>query len=228
MLSQGIQTCVPQLTVRPKPIIESDQLGGTQRIHSLLGFLAHLDHARIARQLPVLRRARLSQPEPLHQCQLARYNFTNDSPVVWAFYDSVRTGEVPASSRMHYKLKGTVALFRQFAIAEHIAHSAWIVSPGETVWLESLENVSFGIATPLISSSWLLYRQQSSKISELGKSYAKRIATMGSKSRTRTFPVELRRGGHHHEEHTEGGQRSASDHVRVQLVVDREVRRPMD
>jgi hypothetical protein len=119
--------------------------------------------------------------------QLARYSFTNYSPVVWAFYDSNRTGLTPASNKIHYKLAGTVAVFRQFAIDAKISPTVWIVAPGETVWLESLANVAFGIATPLINSSWLLYKQQSDKVTNLGTSFAKRIATTGYQSKTRTF-----------------------------------------
>jgi hypothetical protein len=119
--------------------------------------------------------------------QAGRYSFRNDSPVVWAFYDTILTGQLPRNNRIHYLTSAIVPLFRPMALAEHISRTNWIVAPGETVWLDSLVDVSFGVATPLINSSWLLYRQQADKLSALGVSYAKRIATTASTSRTRTF-----------------------------------------
>lgn len=119
--------------------------------------------------------------------QPAEYSFKNESPVVWVFYDSIYTQYSPSSGRLHFKTTGIVPLFRDFALSSEVWSTPWIVSPGETVWLDSLVNVSFGIASPLVNSSWLLYKHQAAKVAALGKSYAKRIATTKYESKTRTF-----------------------------------------
>jgi hypothetical protein len=119
--------------------------------------------------------------------QRAQFSFTNDSPVVWAFYDAVQTNQTPLSSLIYYNTSGITPMFRQFAFSTQISPTDWIVSPKETVWLSSLDNVAFTPADPSITSSWLLYKQQANKIKSLGTAYAKRIATRNYESKTRTF-----------------------------------------
>jgi hypothetical protein len=116
-----------------------------------------------------------------------RFSFKNDSPVVWAFYDTNQTDEVPSYGSIYHDPTGIAPLFWRFATAYGIAHSEWIVAPGETVWLDSLIDVSFGLAQPVLATSWLFYKQQADKIVKLGKDYAKRIATTGYASKTRQF-----------------------------------------
>lgn len=115
------------------------------------------------------------------------YSFTNDSPVVWAFYDSVYDEDVPHWSDIAHATDTATSLFSQFTTWAGLSHSEWIVAPGETVWLTSLDDVKFGVAKPLITSSWLFYNHEAEKIADLGKDYAKRIATSGYKSKTRAF-----------------------------------------
>ncbi|MDB4891028.1 MAG: hypothetical protein JWL61_2883 [Gemmatimonadetes bacterium] len=116
-----------------------------------------------------------------------RFTFTNKSPVVWAFKDRVETWLVPANNAIFHEQTGVAPLFSKFAIASHLSHSEWIVVPEEQVAIASLDTLAWGVATPMIISSWLLYKQQAEKIKKLGTAYAKRIATTGYASRTRTF-----------------------------------------
>lgn len=116
-----------------------------------------------------------------------QFTFTNNSPVVWAFRDGVETSKVPVFNTIHHEPSGVAPLFSRFATHFRIAGNDWIVAPGETVSLESVGSIGWGIAFPWITSSWLLYKQQANKIAKLGASYAARIATTNYESKTRTF-----------------------------------------
>ncbi|MGO4300203.1 hypothetical protein [Leifsonia sp. RAF41] len=116
-----------------------------------------------------------------------QFTFTNESPVVWAFKDRIQTAYVPENNSIYHEPTGIAPLFSTFAIEAGIAGNDWIVAPGERVSIASLDTLAWGVATPLITSSWLLYKQQADTIVKLGKQYAKRIATTGYASRTRTF-----------------------------------------
>ncbi|WP_374010381.1 hypothetical protein [Leifsonia sp. LS-T14] len=126
----------------------------------------------------------LGQPQRLGDYQ---YSFTNDSPVVWAFYDAIYTGNVPRTSAIKHATNSATSLFSKFTTWAGFSHTEWVVAPGETVWLSSLTNVKFGVATALITSSWLFYNQQAKKLADLGKGYAANIATNKFRSKTRTF-----------------------------------------
>jgi hypothetical protein len=115
------------------------------------------------------------------------YSFTNDSPVVWAFYDSVYTDETPHWSDIAHATSTVTSLFSKFTTWSGLSHSEWLVAPGETVLLRSLTHVKFGVAEPILTSSWLFYDHEAKRIAALGTEYAKRIATNGYKSRTRSF-----------------------------------------
>jgi hypothetical protein len=122
----------------------------------------------------------------------AQYSFKNASPVVWWFYDSAGSTAVgghviPQWSVMYPDTWGITPMFRQFAIGTGLMPTGWLVSPGETVWLTSLYNVSFTPADPLITAKWLLYKQQADKLKSIGTEYAKRISTNNYESKTRTF-----------------------------------------
>ncbi len=116
-----------------------------------------------------------------------QFTFTNNSPVVWAFRDGVEPSKVPVFNTIYHEPTGIAPLFSRFATYFGIAGNDWIVAPGETVSLESVSSIGWEIAFPWITSSWLLYKQQSDKIAKLGKSYAARIATTNYESKTRTF-----------------------------------------
>jgi hypothetical protein len=116
-----------------------------------------------------------------------RYGLSNSTPVVWAFYDSRNTTVVPTSSRITHQATGVTQIFWSFLIAKKIFGNAWVVAPGETVWLSSIDEVSFGVADDAINSAWLFYQRQAGLITKLGQVYGKRIATADSTSKARTF-----------------------------------------
>jgi len=116
-----------------------------------------------------------------------RYSFTNESPVVWGFRDAFQQTTVPVDSTIHHDPMGIAPLFSVFITAMGISESDWILAPGETVWLSSIDRLEFGLATPVIASAWLLYKQQSSKLKSLGKQYWNRLITTRYPSKTRTF-----------------------------------------
>ena len=120
--------------------------------------------------------------------KLARYSFKNGSPVVWAFYDTVNTTLVPRPPTvMTFYSTGIAPLFRKFAQAKHIVDNDWLIAPGETVWFSSLDYVGATPAFPQITAAWLVYNYEANKLMDLGTDYAKRIATTGYASKTRTF-----------------------------------------
>lgn len=116
-----------------------------------------------------------------------RFDFTNNSPVVWAFQDAEQKWLVPQYNTIQHQPSGVAPLFSKFAAWAGMSGSNWIAAPGETVSLASVDSLAWAIANPTMMSSWLVYKWQADKLTKLGKDYAKRIATTGYASRTRTF-----------------------------------------